>query len=266
MAHFFILWNPRNIPMQEKMNKILAFTLPLLLAACGGGGGGTPAADNNQPQPQPKQPQPQQPAGSYTGVVANVKGEVSATSSNDKYTLTLGGKESYQLPRDVQGAVKQGNILVYGGANGIYKAPDGKSYNSFYVSNDNYRYSKFGLVNPSKGNAGVFYHGIPVPTMPISGKATYTGDAIVAVNGNFANPEIGTVRAAADFGAAKLDISLASTSLKSDIQAKIDGSTFKGSQNGKFVSGSFYGPLAEELSGIYDQEEGKTAAIFGAKR
>ena len=253
--------------MQEKMNKILAFTLPLLLAACGGGGGGTPAADNNQAQQKPQQQQQQQQqSGSYVGVVANVKGEGSKTSSNDKYTLTLDRNESYQLPRDVQGAVKQGNILVYGGANGIYKAPDGKSYNSFYVSNDNYRYSKFGLVNPSKGNAGVFYHGIPVPTMPISGKATYTGDAIVAVNGNFANPEIGTVRAAADFGAAKLDISLASTSLKSDIQAKIEGSTFKGKQDGKFVSGNFYGPLAEELSGIYDQEEGKTAAIFGAKR
>ena len=264
--------------MQGKTNKTLSILLPLALAACGGGGGdGNPAADS-KPQQQQQQQQQQQnkaetPAPSqqpesknerYTGLVGNDKGEVPATNSNSKYILNL-GDEIHQLPRDPKGATQRGNILSYG-VTSVYTAPDGDSYKSFHVSSDHYSYSKFGFANPAKGIPGIFFHGVPVNVMPVSGKATYNGDAIVSLNSNFDGVEAGTVQAVADFGASKLDISLASASLKSSISAKIDGSEFKGNENGKFVTGRFYGPLAEELNGVYDEKEGSTVAVFGAKR
>ncbi len=254
--------------MSRKINKLLLLALPLALAACGGGGGDNPAADNNKPQNQNNNSAQPDDGVTYTGVMFNAKGERAPTTGRSKFVLN-DGKVQYQLPRSSQGATQQGNLLIYGsatGKGGHYTAPDGKSYESFQLSNNLYYYSQFGVAKPVDGEIGGFYRGVAVSNMPTSGSATYKGDAIVGLwsGDNFNRTEAGTVQANADFAGKKLAISLASPSYKGNINANIEGSNFSGKDGSKSTIGSFYGPNAEELGGTYD--DNNTTAVFGARR
>jgi len=136
--------------MSGKINKLLLLALPLALAACGGGGGDNPAADNNKPQNQNNNSAQPDDGVTYTGVMFNAKGERAPTTGRSKFVLN-DGKVQYQLPRSSQGATQQGNLLIYGsatGKGGHYTAPDGKSYESFQLSNNLYYYSQFGVAKP----------------------------------------------------------------------------------------------------------------------
>ena len=161
--------------MSGKINKLLLLALPLALAACGGGGGDNPAADNNKPQNQNNNSAQPDDGVTYTGVMFNAKGERAPTTGRSKFVLN-DGKVQYQLPRSSQGATQQGNLLIYGsatGKGGHYTAPDGKSYESFQMSNNLYYYSQFGVAKPVDGEIGGFYRGVAVSNMPTSGSATY---------------------------------------------------------------------------------------------
>lgn len=141
------------------------------------------------------------------------------------------------------------------------------------------KYSDVRFGYTEKGSKGyVFYNGNPTPNMPTSGKATYSGEAILRsfdLYGFDPNKFYeGSSQFNVDFGDKTLKGTLEIANdasqpikVKTEINAQISGNTFTGTTdsdvlpNGQ-VSGKFYGNNAKEMAGAA-LGEGWNAA-FGA--
>lgn len=176
---------------------------------------------------------------------------------------------------------KEGGILIYGSANGSGNTVerDGLSYKTFQVSDNSYRYSQFGNI-VTGSEFGGFYRGQRTVDMPTSGSASYQGDGILNFmnNNNLFKVEQGTVAANADFAAKTISFGIKSPSHSGHVDGQIIGSEFLGTSatsdltNHAHVLGSFAGPKAEEMYGMYTAvptaAEGSVAitGFFGAKQ
>lgn len=154
-----------------------------------------------------------------------------------------------------------------------------------------YQDVRFGLVE-SQGleeQDYFFYNGNPTKTMPTSGTASYTGNALIDFDGEvYPNVEyklntlgrdddfiFGDARFTADFGNKSLSGSLTSQYIEPvNIQASITDNSFNGTaKSASFsttanVEGKFYGVNAKELGGMFIDSESRATwgGVFGASQ
>ena len=276
--------------MKKMVKTFVLAALPLALSACGGGGGGdnNAAVDKPSTPPTPSAAEQANPGralefhernqtlighygtkvngGSYSGQVIR----------DDKNTVVTAGGQTYALPKPGDGNYfyASDNVLVFGspsGKGGVVKTADGRSYESFHLSNSTYLYSQFGMATSSNGFASV-YRGVTPISIPVSGSAIYVGQAVLALhdaNNNFKQTEIGEITSNVDFGSKEALFALKSRSYEGVGAADIDNvGVFYGVSRryGVGVFGAFYGPKAEEMAGEYYDAGKNVHAVFGAKR
>lgn len=256
--------------MKPILKNALALALPLALAACGGGGGG----DNNAPVDTPK---PQESAiakpkniSLHGALAAQLKGQddflYSHTNDSSNSRLTTKDGVSYAIPLSADGVKQKGNIIAYKNVT----TEDKRSYKTFLVSSAFYDQVQFGLFD-SDTMVGGFFRGNLTKTLPKSGVVAYRGDAIVAFandDGKLLRTEDGTSFALADFGKKSIGVTISSTGYSGMQNGSFGNAAAFGSpENGsKTVVGFFAGENAEEITGLFEDENANVTAIFGAKR
>lgn len=288
--------------MKPILKTALALALPLALAACGGGGG-----DNNAPTDKPPvMDQAAQNAGltptdlkaladystavqpSYNseviGFTLNVKAANLATGNvskeSAKHTRSAGfsfvdtiGSEYLSLPNRGNYKTEPGqqiaDVDIY---QNYRKFNTGPSYKYFIVSDEGYTASQFGIARTDGSDPiihGFFRgHTTPATSMPNSGSAQYSGEAILLPD--LLSPgsiPVGAVAAGVDFGRKSMTFSIATHhGYKAAMDAKIAGSAFMGKSGTKTLDGFFTGNAAGEMVGEYFDLPAGIAAVFGAKR
>ena len=125
----------------------------------------------------------------------------------------------------------------------------------------------------------------PENEVPVSGKAEYTGLATYTLNNNnlngpvnaSANPpkwDIHGSNFVADFDSKTLTGQILTTTnnsgnstpvVSAEIEAQISGNTFSGEKAGTKSQGAFFGPKANEVGGIYVNEEKGFGGAFNAR-
>lgn len=282
----------------KKLAKTFALAaLPLALAACGGGGGdNNAAADTPRASAPTSAPAPSAPSAAeqenpgralefhernqtligYYGTKVNGGNYSGQVVRDDKNTVVTVGGQTYALPKPGDGNYfyASDDVLVFGapsGKGGVVKTADGRSYESFQLSNSTYLYSQFGMATSGNGFAAV-YRGVTPTSIPVSGSAIYVGQAILALhdaNNNFKETEIGEMTSNVDFGTKEALFALKSRSYEGvGVAALNDAGVFYGVSRryGVGVVGALYGPNAAEMAGEYQDIEKNVTAVFGAKR
>lgn len=138
---------------------------------------------------------------------------------------------------------------------------------------DQLSYTRFGMIKDN-GNSYMVAQGREtlLTEMPVTGVATYRGNAVIDGRG-FSNITAGSAEFNVDFG--NRDISGTMSFIDSRSRppiivelnnGTINGNDFSGtSSQGAEFKGSFHGPNAEELGGVY-RKQGEYDGAFGAKR
>lgn len=210
-------------------------------------------------------------SGSAANKIANAK--VITLSTNKKEVLNVGGKSIDLAPEGLQPGFTftnnaNGTSLIAGTF--VNYADYSPSAQAGIYQNDNTTY--------------VFTQGtLTLPkNMPTSGQALYTGLSSYHVTNATLNEQINAaetpqkweihgVMLTADFGQKTLvgDILTTDASGKgissAEIDAKISGNTFSGEKNGTKNQGAFFGQDANEIGGIYINENKGFAGAFVAK-
>lgn len=210
-------------------------------------------------------------SGSAANKIANAK--VITLSTNKKEVLNVGGKSIDLAPEGLRPGFTftnnaNGTSLIAGTfVNYVDYSP---SAQAGIYQNDNTTY--------------VFTQGTLTPpkNMPTSGQALYTGLSSYHVTNATLNEQINAaetpqkwelhgVMLTADFDQKTLvgDILTTDASGKgissAEIDAKISGNTFSGEKNGTKNQGAFFGQNANEIGGIYINENKGFAGAFVAK-
>lgn len=210
-------------------------------------------------------------SGSAANKIANAK--VITLSTNKKEVLNVGGKSIDLAPEGLQPGFTftnnaNGTSLIAGTF--VNYADYSPSAQAGIYQNDNTTY--------------VFTQGtLTLPkNMPTSGQALYTGLSSYHVTNATLNEQINAaetpqkweihgVMLTADFDQKTLvgDILTTDASGKgissAEIDAKISGNTFSGEKNGTKNQGAFFGQDANEIGGIYINENKGFAGAFVAK-
>lgn len=230
-----------------------------VLAACGSGGGKNVNIGSKTDAPKPTPP-----SASITGSLLDSKagkaGSVTATpSSNTMDSIVINGKTI---------ALTQPGIF----SKTFNNITSGKTQT--VASGTFLSYTRFGAYTDTKdeatGNSNVFAIGqaTPVANVPVTGQATYTGQAVFSTSktNNFDTQK--SAEFSVDFGKKTITGSIDKTSLNLKLSGTITGSTFSGDKDGMKMSGSFYGPKAEELSGVFNGTKTSETYLgsFGAKQ
>lgn len=218
------------------------------LAACGGGGSG----DGGRKELQ---------------LNTGIQGTMLVLDGNTQATHSA-AKETAKTENTAVLVVDGEKLTVYypeKGTDIVDFADQGKSY---LVSGSKYQDVRFGYVgNLSGGTKDVlFVQGDLAKSMPVSGKATYIGDAVVVEDGA---REAGKSRFAVDFAAKTLSGMVSAGPVLDEtkairLQASISGNQFSGTANGFSTQGAFYGNEAAELGGVYRSDDGKRSGAYGA--
>ena len=152
-------------------------------------------------------------------------------------------------------------------------APQGNwtdiSANGYSGKVNGYSYTRFGVLQNNKvGVYQTFYQGTPTADMPQTGKAEYTGQAVV-VDGNKVNTQL-AARFDVDFGRKTLAGALTDSSGQAavNLNANITGNTFHSTVGADVEThGGFFGSDASELAGDFrDYNSNKTGAYGARKR
>lgn len=278
-----------------KILKLSALSLLLTLTACGGGGG-KGSAPSTPVNPVNKVEQTT-PAVNHTGSTNSAStnqntggsqpsspSSTSTTSSTPKpvhghYLVGVDrgkvGITAFTLSGDRLEVLNHfGSIPLSDPAqsptDGYYKIGNGIVNDSSFLKE-----TKFGIIENNR-QVYIFAQGNRATEMPISGTASYTGEAIlVSVDnedefkrlGYFAVP----AKFTADFGQKQLTGSLQLMELGADnnvvFNAEIEGDEFSnwGGLDGISVDGAFYGKNASELGGVLLKRDAFSGS-FGAKK
>ncbi len=148
----------------------------------------------------------------------------------------------------------------------------GKTKYSEIISGNDYKYSRFGVINGNDSanrEFALFAQGNVTKKLPITGQFVYTGDAIGAVQG-IGGWNAGKSEITVDFGkdAKKVTGKLYGWENNKMPTFTFDAKINAGGFSGDTVQGKFFGPNAEELGGVLKTtHNGKLAAAsFGAKK
>ncbi len=285
------------------MRNLAKFSLTLLsaglLAACGSSGGGDggnspssttqPTATNQSSQPSSSTPsttanQANQPRTSTSSMTTNQSSQSNSTSSANKTSdndddmgdaYRIGSKEDIDLAKHanykteliVDGKklpITLGSGISSGGfTSASSKTINGVHYDRFVVSGLKYSDVKFGVVNNyvfAQGNV------TPDSEIPTAGKATYSVDGVLVLNGAVKTSEGNTLTA--DFANKTINGSVFKGWTVTN--AKIDGNEFSGEvvcpkgYKGN-LEGKFYGKNASEIGGAYSST-GYSGAFGGKKQ
>lgn len=245
----------------------LATTLlaALVITACGSSGGKSDNATNTNTNTNTPAVVPSSDSTGAVIVISgsnpNVKVETKKLKDTNLNFITVDGKAI---------RVAYTNLGI---SSGIWT-----SINSFATCCGKFSDVRFGIVD-SKGpeeNGHIFYNGNPSKTVPISGKANYSGYFVVAgQTAEFDKDDFlrGDATFAADFGSKTLSGTLTQATLKPiNVNATIAGNSFTGSANSATfstkanVEGKFFGNNAKELGGIFTDSKTWSGAFGAAKQ
>ena len=210
-------------------------------------------------------------SGSAANKIANAK--VITLSTNKKEVLNVGGKSIDLAPEGLQPGFTftdnaNGTSLIAGTfVNYVDYSPSAQA-GIYQNDNTTYVFTQGTLTLPKN--------------MPTSGQALYTGLSSYHVTNATLNEQINAaetpqkweihgVMLTADFDQKTLvgDILTTDASGKgissAEIDAKISGNTFSGEKNGTKNQGAFFGQNANEIGGIYINENKGFAGAFVAK-
>lgn len=277
----------------EKM--VLVSALCLALTACGGNSHNTSIGTNNEnPSSEVTNPTGEvtssvevKPTNNYISEAINKDSfsqRVSLdsggrTTEDDSYgkghrlgfDINPGERVTFVIPVTTDNTTQDGGILTYN--DGIKAENSEKVYSTFMISSeDAYQYSQFGFIDGQGNRAYAFSHGRVVTSMPVDGERQYNGEAIVArlqADGSVGQTEIGQVQLNVDFLEKDVDFSLSTNSgYRGTASADIEESGLSNTtvDQTKTINGKFYGPNAEEVSGVYFDKAEKIMAPFGARQ
>ena len=235
------------------------------LSACGSGGGGSGPNFGVTPLPP------------GTRVIPITTNHIKVNSSNYNYLArgasrfsTSGGAANFLTILDhhrgrnetleiIPAGLSSGNFLIMRDGNGISRYVDG---------GQSFTHTRFGYIRGESNEGYMMAHGTSAANIPHTGTATYNGKVVHAEE---ASGQImdGTIRLNANFGNNSINGSInVPTRPIIDLEAaSINGSHFNNHLSGSrvYYQGTFYGPNAEEVGGIY-YKEGHFNGAFGAKR
>lgn len=245
----------------------LIASIAVAVAACSGGGSGskssavsssTGSSSGSTGSTQPVNPNPPaQPTAEYQGLLlsgARVSNDIKATSHTQANKLMVDGVEISLIPN-----VTAGNITITSGTGWLV------TDNS--VSSTTLDHAKYGFVITQPG-ASVFVIGKPTQEMPKSGTATYNGRALIfrPADGKHDRAHWNS-QFVVDFATNKLDGVLSETGGTGILlKADIEGNKFKGTYDGTYTEGGFFGTNASELSGLFSSKELGYVGAYGAKK
>ncbi|OAM26370.1 MULTISPECIES: transferrin-binding protein-like solute binding protein [Eikenella] len=259
-----------------KTSTLLALTLAAFgLSACAGGSSGSILGDgshnpspNPNPNPQPNpQPDPvvsrtnhrlQITPGSYAFIAANAQQFADSGRINQ---LIVEGKTIDIIPDGIT-------------AGTTYSEPPTPSRERA-VGSSSLSYTRFGYVRDNTANGYMVAQGETATDMPTTGSAVYNGYAVLAKVGG-SGLSTGSSRFDVNFDGAQPGIS-GIINVDSDTitlgdfgRGQIAGSNFSGTGSGTgsgpvSFQGSFYGPNAAELGGVF-HKQGEYSGAFGAAK
>ena len=260
---------------------ILAGLLAIALTACGGGGSGddnvkvnqSVSGGDNTTKIAGRQSLVEYPTTTFSTLESDklTKFNIKYLENSEVKTFTF---DSEQDIPGVQGRwINVSNITI-----------NGKKISNI-VLNNSLSYARFGMIAGLETQAGLFYQGevTPANSIPVSGTATYKGDAFVV---DMADANKRTTDAKSEF-----DVDFAKKSVKGTISnIKIDGKQYNNveiSTNitkdnrlalGHYIGGStdpktlqrmdgaFYGKNADEMAGVFEDKQQNISGGFGAKK
>lgn len=210
-------------------------------------------------------------SGSAANKIANP--QVISLSTDDKEVLYVEGKAVELAPQGLTPGFTFTNNT------------DGTSLiGGTFVNNADYSPNSQAGIYQDEDTTYVFIQGeLTKPSdMPISGTATYTGLSTYHVTNATLNEqvvatetpakwEIHGAMLTADFGQKTLAGNILTTDasgrsvVSAEIDAKISGNRFSGEKDGTKNQGAFFGPQANELGGVYVNENKGFAGAFVAK-
>lgn len=258
-----------------KLRFLVATLSALILTACGGGSDAptvilAPSTPTTNPStPNTQTPDPLIKTGKFGESYAVQRG----TSTSKSATVENNVQDLNHLiiyVADYKGDYR--HTYIYDDKEPVW---NNKVDGSYAVSNIGtaMSYSRFGMVKDDYAEHNVaFYQGNHTHKndIPTTGTAIYNGYSIYSCktcNGF----KTGDARITANFGSKSLTGYLAGIGEKGEsgvILATISGNTFASTTpfNGTSTKGAFFGPNAEEVSGIFINEKHGTVGAFGGKK
>lgn len=238
----------------------LIASIAVAVAACSGGGSGSKSSvvssstgsSSGSGSTQPVNPNPPAKTAEYQGLKATqVSNNFTSVSHSQPNKLVVDGADLSLLPSDWAGL--GGNTVIQ---TGILDTSTG-------VLGNNLSDAKYGFVQRDKS---VFFIGKQTQDMPQTGKAVYSGLAIIDSPSKQVYDPDWKSRFEVDFGAKEVVGVLNNETSLLRLQANIDGAKFKGSLNGVYTEGAFFGKGASELSGVFSSERDGFIGVYGAKK
>ncbi|MDH2999034.1 hypothetical protein A1D22_04050 [Pasteurellaceae bacterium LFhippo2] len=250
-----------------------------LLVACGSGGsnGGSPAT---------------QPSATNTPI-NNTATNNTATATNSSSTTKVDSAATgavYIIPDDGYAVDKKvltnstiSSITVDGIAIPVSQSNSlmGRRIGENELYTTTYSNMSFGAYevddrNDANDKTYFFYNGTPtaVADMP-SGTATYKGEALLdgdTVRGRDIDYAVGTSEFTANFGSKTLTGTVSAAGVNVAVNANIDSNGFTGTasstdyRGSANVEGKFYGAKAQEMGGMFMQNNREWGGAFGAKK
>lgn len=240
----------------------LIASIAVAVAACSGGGSGSKSSvvssstgsSSGSGSTQPVNPNPPAKTAEYQGLKATqVSSNFTPVSNSQPNKLVVDGVDLSLLPGDWSGF--GGNTVI---RTEVLTSSTG-------VLGNNLSNAKYGFVQK---DSSVFFIGKPTEEMPKTGTAEYTGRAVLYAPSKKMYDNSWTSRFSVDFGEKSLVGTLISGTGTTGVQlsADIDGNKFKGSQDGNYTEGAFFGANAAELSGVFSSERNNFIGVYGAKK
>ena len=276
-----------------KKQSVMLVCSMLILAACGGGGGSGSDSGGSSENAAVDRPGDRPTNQDWLGVFLSFeKNHITENGGfisldHDRRNITSTFRDyAVSLPSGRPDATVA-HVNIYGSRDGIENGSvnvDGKSYKTFAITDDSYRYSQAGIIIGG-GDSGIFYRGqIFQQYLPPSGQVSYKGDAIMAfVNKAYSDEkeeilryEVGSMNMNVDFGKKEFDIAVKSPSYSADTSGVVWGnSNFSTIPNvhptpGKYhltAHGVFYGPSGyDEVAGELGDSKAHVRTLFSGKR
>lgn len=139
-----------------------------------------------------------------------------------------------------------------------------------HVSDKGMKYARYGLIMDWQNAVDyLFYQGEKTPTanIPTEGTASYVGHSLYLCGDCEDEVIQGTSKFTADFGKKTLTGSISNEQAKVALSATISGNTFSGTNGaGTETRGAFFGDKAQEISGIFNNDDKDFAGAFGATK
>ena len=245
---------------------LLTASVALILSACGS------KHKDNQPKPTPTPSA--RPTATATPTPTATPPATPAPAANSGLALTVGeveGKLSGGTTVRQLSSKDFSNVQIngvnYDLSRGSYKQKiTGTDRDSELYNSDELKYARYGYIEQDMKNSkqewqNFYYLGQKSTSVPTSGSATYRGTALHSSRlGD--DPTRASAQFNVDFGTKKLTGSINN---QLNLNADIQGAEFRGtSAAGVQTTGSFFGPNAAEMAGIYNGNQ--VHGSFGATK